>query len=80
MERDHQGFYAFCCFWCAVSVCILGALGVFFTLDTVCSTFGMGTGVGRWIVGMQGERTGGSYDVNTQLRQKYVDHGLIIVL
>ncbi|KAF1915882.1 hypothetical protein BDU57DRAFT_556238 [Ampelomyces quisqualis] len=54
VARDHHGFYAFCCFWCAVLVCILGAFGVFFTLDIVFSTFGMGTGIAGWMMQREG--------------------------
>jgi uncharacterized membrane protein len=54
MKRNRHGFYDFCCFWCAVWLCILGAVGVFFALDIVFSTFGMGVGVEKWMTQRHG--------------------------
>lgn len=67
MKRDHRGFYAFCCFWCAVSVCILGAFGIFFTLDLVFSQFGMGTGLAIWMIRGNPGHVETSYDVSFRL-------------
>ncbi|KAH4943182.1 hypothetical protein HBI79_014940 [Parastagonospora nodorum] len=64
MKRDHRGFYAFCCFWCAVAVCILGAFGIFFTLDLVFSQFGMGTGLAMWMIRGNPSHADISYDMS----------------
>ncbi|KAF2023850.1 hypothetical protein EK21DRAFT_16053, partial [Setomelanomma holmii] len=54
---------AFCCYWCAVSVCILTAFGAF-ALDLVFTQFGMGTGMARWIVHGNGNEDVTSYDMH----------------
>ena len=48
-KTRYRGVYAFCCFWCAISICILAAFGVFFALDVVFTQFGMGTGLTKWM-------------------------------
>jgi hypothetical protein len=51
IRRGHRNsMYAFCCLWCAVSICILGAFGTLFAVDLVFTLFGMGTGMARWMV------------------------------
>jgi hypothetical protein len=67
MKRDHRGFYAFCCFWCAVSVCILGTLGTFFATDLVFSQFGMGTGLAMWMVHGNPSQAIIEYEVSAQI-------------
>jgi hypothetical protein len=67
MKRDHRGFYAFCCFWCAVSVCILGAVGTFFAIDLVFSHFGTGTGLAMWMVHGNPSQAITDYDVSARL-------------
>ncbi|KAH7091558.1 hypothetical protein FB567DRAFT_436379, partial [Paraphoma chrysanthemicola] len=61
--RRHKGAWAFCCFWCAISVCILAAFGAFFAADLVFTQFGMGTGMARWMIHGQGRRAEQSYDM-----------------
>jgi hypothetical protein len=64
--RDQSGFYAFCCFWCAVSVCILGVLGMYFALDVVLTQFGMGTGWAMWMVrGSPSQASNTRYEVRS---------------
>jgi hypothetical protein len=63
VRRDHGGFYAFCCFWCAVSVCILGVLGMYFALDVVLTQFGMGTGWAMWMVRESPSQASAHYEV-----------------
>ncbi|KAH7081241.1 hypothetical protein BKA63DRAFT_486993 [Paraphoma chrysanthemicola] len=62
--RRYKGAWAFCCFWCAISVCILAAFGAFFVADLVFTQFGMGTGMARWMIHGQGRRAEQSYDMH----------------
>ena len=45
-----RGAAAFCCLWCAFSVIILGAFGLYFTVDLAFSHYGLGTGMAEWVV------------------------------
>lgn len=65
VKRDHCGFYDLCCFWCAVSVCILCALGMFFALDVAFSQFGMGTGLAMGMVRGSTSQANASYEVSS---------------
>jgi hypothetical protein len=67
VRRDHRSLYAFCCFWCAVSVCILGVLGMYFALDVVFAQFGMGTGWAMSMVRGDPSQTSASYQVRFNL-------------
>jgi hypothetical protein len=62
-SRRHKGAWAFCCFWCAVSACILAAFGAFFALDLVFTQFGMGTGMAQWMMQGRGSRDNTAYEV-----------------
>lgn len=63
VKRGYYGIYAFCCFWFAVSICILGAFGAFFVLDLVFTQVGMGTGMATRMVHRNVGRGVGSYEV-----------------
>ena len=45
-----RGAAAFCCLWCAFSVIILGAFGLYFTVDLAFSHYGLGTGMAEWVM------------------------------
>lgn len=64
VKRDHQGFYSFCCFWCAVLVCFIGAIGFIFTADLALSSIGMGTGIAKGLVDASTYVGKDSYDVS----------------
>ncbi|KAF1848747.1 uncharacterized protein K460DRAFT_277935 [Cucurbitaria berberidis CBS 394.84] len=49
-RNSKQNVYAFCCFWCASSVCVLIAFGIFFALDLGFSQIGYGTGMAQWMI------------------------------
>ncbi|OAG16469.1 hypothetical protein CC77DRAFT_944011 [Alternaria alternata] len=40
----------FCCFWCAFSVLMLGAFGIYFAVDLAFSRYGLGTGMAEWAI------------------------------
>lgn len=40
----------FCCFWCAFSVLMLGAFGIYFAVDPAFSRYGLGTGMAEWAI------------------------------
>ncbi|KAH7409896.1 hypothetical protein DE146DRAFT_329692 [Phaeosphaeria sp. MPI-PUGE-AT-0046c] len=63
VKRDHQGFYSFCCFWCAVLVCMIGGIGIIFTTDLALTALGMGTGVAKLLVDAS-TNAGESYDMH----------------
>jgi hypothetical protein len=70
VKHGYHGFYAFCCFWFAVSVCILGAFGAFFVIDLAFTRLGMGTGIATWMVHRNVGRDTPSYEVrDAQLLQ-----------
>lgn len=64
VKRGYYGIYAFCCFWFAVSICILGAFGAFFILDLALTQLGMGTGMATWIVHRNVGRGVENYEVS----------------
>lgn len=43
-----RGAAAFCCLWCAFSVIIVGAFGLYFAVDLAFSHYGLGTGMAEW--------------------------------
>jgi hypothetical protein len=45
-----KGALAFCCFWCAFSIVILGASGLYFFVDLALSHDGLVTGMSQWAV------------------------------
>ncbi|KAI4667486.1 uncharacterized protein J4E79_002174 [Alternaria viburni] len=45
-----RGAAAFCYLWCAFSVIILGAFGLYFTVDLAFSHYGLGTGMAEWVM------------------------------
>jgi len=45
-----RGAAAFCCLWCTFSVIILGAFGLYFTVDLAFSHYGLGTGMAEWVM------------------------------
>ncbi|KAI4611973.1 hypothetical protein J4E80_007425 [Alternaria sp. BMP 0032] len=45
-----KGAAAFCYLWCAFSVIILGAFGLYFTVDLAFSHYGLGTGMAEWVM------------------------------
>ena len=45
-----KGAAAFCCFWCAFSIVILGACGLYFFVDLALSHYGLGTGISQWVL------------------------------
>jgi hypothetical protein len=65
IRRSHRGLFAFCCFWCAVSICILGAFGAFFAVDVVLTQFDMGTGMSRWMVHGDAAQSIGNVEVSS---------------
>lgn len=64
VKRDHHGFYSFCCFWCAVLVCMIGGVGIIFTTDLALSSLGFGTGFAKWMVDASADAGRESYDVS----------------
>jgi hypothetical protein len=62
--HSHRGLFTFCCFWCAVSICILGAFGAFFAVDVVFTQFDMGTGMSRWMVHGNAVQSIGTFEVS----------------
>ena len=40
----------FCSFWCAFSVLMLGAFGLYFAVDLAFSRYGLGTGMAEWAI------------------------------
>jgi len=73
VKRGYHGIYAFCCFWVAVSICILGAFGAFFVLDLVFTQLGMGTGMATWMVHRNVGRGVASYEVSKLCCFLYVE-------
>lgn len=49
-KRGNRSLYAFCCLWCAGSICILVTFGLFFVLDLAASPFGLGTGMAQRMI------------------------------
>jgi hypothetical protein len=45
-----KGAAAFYCVWCAFSIIILGAFGLYFVVDLAFSYYGMGTGMSQWVM------------------------------
>ncbi|KAH6865052.1 hypothetical protein BKA58DRAFT_237873 [Alternaria rosae] len=45
-----RGAAAFCCLWCAFSVIIPGAFGLYFAVDLAFSHYGLGTGMAEWVM------------------------------
>jgi hypothetical protein len=68
VKRDHQGFYSFCCFWCAVLVCMISGVGIIFTTDLALSSLGFGTGFAKWMVDASANAGGESYNVSRRRR------------
>jgi hypothetical protein len=63
-KSSHRSIYTFCCFWSAVSICTLGAIGAFFAADFVFTQFGMGTGKVNWMVYGNAGRQSTNYQVS----------------
>lgn len=49
-KKKRQGLYTACCLWCAVSMCVVGVLGMFLLVDLVLAQYGRGVGVVQWMV------------------------------
>jgi hypothetical protein len=45
-----RGAATFCCLWCAFSVIIFGAFGLYFAVDLAFSHYGLGTGMAEWVM------------------------------
>ncbi|KAF2822991.1 hypothetical protein CC86DRAFT_409762 [Ophiobolus disseminans] len=64
VKRGYHGAYAFCCFWFAFSICILGAFSAFFVLDLVFTQLGMGTGMATWMMHRNVGQESASYEMH----------------
>ncbi|OAL51579.1 hypothetical protein IQ07DRAFT_678756 [Pyrenochaeta sp. DS3sAY3a] len=49
-KKKRTGLYTACCLWCAVSMCVVGVLGMFLLVDVVLAQFGRGVGVVQWML------------------------------
>ncbi|KAF1828596.1 hypothetical protein BDW02DRAFT_574737 [Decorospora gaudefroyi] len=45
-----KGATAFWCFWSAISIFMLAAIGLYFVVDLTFSYYGMGTGMSQWVL------------------------------
>jgi hypothetical protein len=63
----------FCSLWCAFSVIILAAFGIYFAVDLAFSHYGLGTGMVEWIMYRHQLPSSTSYGVSQSWHDSGID-------